>query len=218
MEVDQHCVIDQSVRPARCVRVFDQLIRRRYLRLFVTAALPAILFGCSASSSPADGRSASLDIPSLDALPVGQQEAFADGQVDLREYSLAFASFSACARSRDAPLIDPRTDPATGLVTYGVLDGPSGPPLGTPKEPKLDGPIGSCWADLFSWIEFAFSLTDPNVRAQDEAAALRNFSAVVLPCLQENNSAPTSEITDVSSGEFSAALNSYDDLVAAGLC
>jgi hypothetical protein len=111
-----------------------------------------------------------IGLPPSDKIPAGQREALADGKVTLREYTVAFERFRACAKERGGEMFLSSRNPATGQILWGAnLD------VGTAEAPDLEIPVGQCFAETFSWINRVFDLTDPAVLADADREEMMLF-------------------------------------------
>lgn len=182
------------------------------LPLLVAACVS--LCGCSNDGvgPPSEGSLASaLSIPSN--IPTRQADALADGVVTVAEYSQAFQSFVTCADQSGHPIDGVRTDPVSGLITYGV---PAGNLLGVPGEPD-SSPVGRCYEETFSWVELAFQVTDPAVIQQGIDQQDQAMADEGLACLMRNGFDPPLSV-NVQTEEGQLWESRYIELAVAGKC
>ncbi len=159
--------------------------RRRlcWLSWWVLPAAALLSFGgasCGSNGSETPSEPPPASSLDLDDVPPEQRAAFEDGVVSTLEYTEAFRRFETCANAEENTVVDVTTDPATGLIRYGVKG-----------ELTLSGPdngsvVDRCFRTLFSEIEFEWQTTDEAVLAAGNQESLETFRRDLEPCLEAN--------------------------------
>ena len=144
--------------------------------------LAAIVFGaCSSGSSSGTAPPTTIGsgyvIPQADKVPADQQGYFADGDVTLREYQLAFGRFKACADTARGSVAEIGADELTGVIQYET----AGEVL--PPGQSGGGVENDCYQKFFVQTEIAFQLTDPVVLGGLPAQQLADFNKYYRVCL-----------------------------------
>ncbi len=76
--------------------------------------------GCGEGGSDTSAAPPSSNALNLDDIPPEQRAAFEDGVVSTVEYTEAFQQFEACATADESNVGEVVSDPATGLIRFGV--------------------------------------------------------------------------------------------------
>jgi hypothetical protein len=172
--------------------------------------------GCSGDEQTAvDGVPAtdsSFELDELTNLSAEQRVFLADGKASLSDYQTSFEAFMACANAdRTRRVSVASTDEVTGLIVYGVV-GELLPPGNTSTDP-----LNVCYEKHFTWVEFVWQTTDPNLLAESERRGLDDFERTDRPCLEANGVDVPASI-EYASSEYGELVSLSTKLINEGKC
>lgn len=136
--------------------------------------------GCGEGGSDTSAAPPSSNALNLDDIPPEQRAAFEDGVVSTLEYTEAFQQFEACANADERNVVDVASDPATGLIRFGVKGEL------TVSGPDNGSAVDRCYRRFFSEIELEWQTTDAAVLAAGNQESLDTFRRDLEPCLEAN--------------------------------